>query len=165
MKPSHFILALLLMTAILPRPQAATRPNIFIAISGDSDDQSIEIARAEEVVAKLNEGGDFVKLAAQYSDDASTKDNGGNLGRVSDGLPLTLVEEVLKLKAGEFSQQPIVLQNGIHIVKRLNEVIMPLEQVSGWIFQELVYLEHKRLYEEKLETITSEAKVVNNLTQ
>ncbi len=37
MKPSHVIVALLLMTVLLPRAQAATRPNIFIAIS---DDQS-----------------------------------------------------------------------------------------------------------------------------
>jgi hypothetical protein len=36
--------------------------------------------RAQDVLAQLQNGGDFAALAKQYSDDASTKENGGDYG-------------------------------------------------------------------------------------
>ncbi|PVV85151.1 peptidylprolyl isomerase [Dehalogenimonas alkenigignens] len=43
------------------------------------------IEKAEEVRTKLAEGGDFAALAAEYSQDAMTKDTGGDLGTLTLG--------------------------------------------------------------------------------
>ncbi len=43
------------------------------------DYKAIAKKRAEEVIAKLKKGGDFAKLAAEYSQDFGTKDQGGLL--------------------------------------------------------------------------------------
>ena len=42
-------------------------------------------AAARKVLADLKNGGDFNKLAAQYSTDTSNKNNGGKLGFFAEG--------------------------------------------------------------------------------
>ncbi len=45
-------------------------------------------AQATEIAARARKGEDFAKLAAQYSDDSATRDNGGDLGvRAPAGSP------------------------------------------------------------------------------
>jgi len=40
--------------------------------------------RATEVLGKVISGGDFKALAAAYSEDTKTKDNGGDLGWITE---------------------------------------------------------------------------------
>jgi peptidyl-prolyl cis-trans isomerase SurA len=72
--------------------------------------------RAEEVVAQLNAGGDFAKLAVAYSDstDGAT---GGDLGwRTPDRLPQLFVDATAKLQPGQVA--PVVKSgNGFHVLK------------------------------------------------
>ncbi len=74
--------------------------------------------QAEEVEAKIKAGGDFAKLAKQYSLDTKTKNSGGDLGYVkweqfgSTGLK----DAAFKLKAGETSGI-VQSQFGYHIMK------------------------------------------------
>jgi peptidyl-prolyl cis-trans isomerase C len=75
-------------------------------------------AQAEEVLAKIKAGGDFAKLAKQYSLDTKTKGSGGDLGYVkweqfgSTGLK----DAAFKLKPGETSGI-VQSQFGYHIMK------------------------------------------------
>ena len=73
-------------------------------------------ARAEEIVAKLNAGGDFAQLAASYSD-APDALSGGSLGwRGADRMPTLFAETVATMQPGQISG---VLRSpaGMHIVK------------------------------------------------
>ncbi len=67
--------------------------------------------KAQDVLAQLRAGGDFKALAAQYSDDESTKQIGGEFGVVDKGnrnvSPQT-VDRLFKTAAGEVSDIIIV---------------------------------------------------------
>ena len=70
---------------------------------------------ADEVYAKLEAGEDFGKLALAHSDDAETRENGGDLGvrSLSELNPKTR-EVVEPLASGAYSQ-PYQTELGIHI--------------------------------------------------
>jgi hypothetical protein len=53
--------------------------HILLQVSNDSEDAAAR-KRAEEVLAKVNAGGDFAKLAREYSQDAGSAAEGGDLG-------------------------------------------------------------------------------------
>jgi len=62
-------------------------------------------AKAREVVDKLKAGGDYVQLAAQYSEDTQTKDDGGDLGWFVDGGMISEIwDVVVTLQDGQFSE-------------------------------------------------------------
>lgn len=75
-------------------------------------------AKAKEIIAKLNEGGDFSKLAAENSADPGNKDKGGDLGWFSknDMVP-AFADAAFALKKGELSKEPVQTQFGWHIIK------------------------------------------------
>lgn len=74
---------------------------------------------AKEVKKKLDEGGDFDKLAKEYSTD-STAENGGDVGYFSPGGENTMVPEfedaAYSMKVDEISE-PVKSQYGYHIIK------------------------------------------------
>lgn len=72
---------------------------------------------AEQIKAKLNEGESFADLAATYSDDTATAEEGGVLPEMS-GAQLTPVfgEALLDMSVGEISE-PIAMEYGYHIIK------------------------------------------------
>lgn len=75
-------------------------------------------AKAKEIIAKLQEGGDFAKLAAENSGDPGNKDKGGDLGWFTkqDMVP-EFADPAFKLGKGEISKSPIKTQFGFHVVK------------------------------------------------
>ena len=87
-------------------------------------------SKAEEIINKLNTAKKnnedikevFANLAKEYSDDDSTKDNGGSLGRInkdtlSDAYD-ELVEALYNLKDGEYSTSVVVTELGYEVVYR-----------------------------------------------
>lgn len=77
---------------------------------------------ANEIKAKLDAGGDFAKLASEFSEDPATKARGGDVGFVSKGDPrldrmgLTpIVDKAFEMKVGEVAG-PIKAQKGYYIV-------------------------------------------------
>lgn len=70
----------------------------------DTDTQ----ARAEAALSELKSGADFAATAKKYSDDASTKDNGGEFGfqidKANRDLSAQTTEMLFKLKPGETSE-------------------------------------------------------------
>jgi peptidyl-prolyl cis-trans isomerase C len=82
-------------------------------------------AEAKSVAAKLKKGGKFDKLAMELSQDAGSKEKGGDLGWVPVGnIPSTYVKSfadaVLALKKGEISA-PVQSQFGWHIIQLKDE--------------------------------------------
>ncbi len=101
----------------------------------DLDDAGAK-AKAEDIVKQLRAGGDFAKLAAQYSADGS-KDEGGDLGYFGRGRMVKEFEETaFNLQPGQVSE-PVKTQFGYHIIKvedrrtEAGEAGVPEEQVRA----------------------------------
>ena len=76
-------------------------------------------AKAEEVVAKLREGGDFSALAVQHSS-APTAAQGGDLGwRKSGRIPSVFADVAVALEISEVAE-PLRDASGFHIVKLID---------------------------------------------
>jgi peptidyl-prolyl cis-trans isomerase SurA len=101
---------------ITPRkdPQIRNRKN------DDATNDAEAQRKSKMLMDKLNSGADFAQLAMDYSEDANTAANGGDLGYIPDSAlnqsDPTLKKTVLALKPGQVSQ-PIVLKDSIRILK------------------------------------------------
>lgn len=72
---------------------------------------------ANEVKQKLSDGGDFAKLAKEYSTDEGTKNSGGDLGYFAKGTMVTEFDDVaFGLGVGQVSK-PVKTEYGYHIIK------------------------------------------------
>ncbi|RRN69112.1 foldase [Peribacillus simplex] len=72
---------------------------------------------AKKVEKEIAEGGDFAKLAAEYSTDTETADNGGSLGYFGKGDMVDEFEDVaFDLDIGKVSD-PVKSDYGYHIIK------------------------------------------------
>ncbi len=80
------------------------------------------VARANQAKAELNGGADFAAVAKKYSDDAASKDNGGEFGFPIDqsnrDIDAEVTSELYKLKPGQISG---VINSGyaLEIVKNI----------------------------------------------
>lgn len=78
-----------------------------------------DITLANEVIAKLNEGANFAELAAAYSTDTGSAQQGGDLGWFGQGKMVPEFETAaFSLKIGEISE-PIQSTYGYHIIQVL----------------------------------------------
>ncbi len=71
---------------------------------------------ALEVKKKMDTGGDFVKLAKQYSDDPGSKDNGGFYDADVSGFVKEFADAAKTLPIGKISD-PIKTEYGFHVMK------------------------------------------------
>ena len=89
--------------------------HIMLEISGNRNrDQALDLA--DEVLARLRAGESFAALAAEFSDDSGSANQGGDLGVLTPGtLPSELESAVAQLSSGEFSS-PVESDAGVHIM-------------------------------------------------
>jgi len=97
-------------------------------------------ALADSLYQQLKSGGNFAKLAKQYSKDPGSAANGGKL-TVSKGQTVPAFDKTaFSLKTGQISQ-PVHTQYGYHIIQALSGVKAPsttsLAQVRASIRQQL----------------------------
>jgi peptidyl-prolyl cis-trans isomerase D len=84
-------------------------------------------ATAKKVRQLLVDGQDFSTIAAQYSTDTATKNNGGDLGWFGKGKMVPEFEAAaFSLRVGEISQ-PVKSQYGYHIIQVLAHENKPLD--------------------------------------
>jgi peptidyl-prolyl cis-trans isomerase D len=84
--------------------------------------------KIEDAAARVKRGEDFAKVAAQASEDANTKDRGGDLGFIVEGLAdEAFAKAALALKKGQVSE-PVRTPAGWHLIKA--EEVIPARQVS-----------------------------------
>jgi peptidyl-prolyl cis-trans isomerase C len=95
-------------------------------------------ALAAKLRADLRGGADFVKLVAQYSEDAPSKAKDGDFATLhgSDNIPEEIRTVVMALKPGEVSE-PIRQPSAIYIFRAEAVSYKPFEQVSDEIFTQL----------------------------
>lgn len=93
--------------------------HIFLALPENADAGAVAEKKklAGELAARARSGEDFAKLAKEYSDDAATRTEGGDLGTVAkDVLPKPIEEVIFHLRLGEVSD-PVRAERGFHVIK------------------------------------------------
>lgn len=99
-------------------PEAVRLDHILVDLYGRTKEMALE--RAKEVRAKAANGGDFLALAKEYSNDPSFIRNRGDLGFVTPAEVIPEIAEVAftSLKDGDMSE-PFFSKAGYHIVRRV----------------------------------------------
>jgi len=102
----------------------------------DSEASAVAKKKAESIREEALKGKDFIQLAKRHSEDTGTKDQGGDLGFITQGQVVPEFEKAaFSLKPGEISE---IVQTpyGFHILK-VEEVVEaktePLEKAKGQI--------------------------------
>lgn len=102
-------------------------------------------AKAAAAIAELKGGADFASVAKKYSEDAATKDNGGEFGyqvsQTSRDLTAQTTDALFKLKPGQFSDV-INVGYGLEIVKNIEttgdkirgaHIILNFKDITGYL--------------------------------
>jgi parvulin-like peptidyl-prolyl isomerase len=97
--------------------------HIFIAIPEDADNATV-IEReklAKTLLGRAKDGEDFAKLAREYSEDAGTRAEGGDLGFIGrDILPKPMEELVFSMQVGDI-KGPVRADKGFHVIKLVDK--------------------------------------------
>ena len=136
--------------------------HIYIQIKPPFEENDIQAAKkkSEKIIELLNNGADFALIARKYSDDASTKNDGGFLGPMTRGnLAVAIREEASRLKEGAFSQLPLRIQSGFIIIKRLNSRYQEIAEVREEILERLIEPKLAKAYANYLQEVEADADV------
>lgn len=116
-------------------------------------------AEAKKLIAELDKGGDFAKLANKNSLDAKESQNGGDLGWFSAAqMVAPFSEAVAALEKGKYSKEPVKTQFGFHIILKEDSRPItppPLEAVKE---QLTPFLQRKKV-QGMIESLRKQAKV------
>ncbi len=112
-------------------------------------------ATANEVLAKLKSGTDFATLAAQYSQDTSTRDTGGDLGWFARGelLEPAVEDAAFAMTTTNQISGPVKSNLGYHIIQMLERVKdRPINPDTRYKLQ-------KKAFEDWQQTLEKKAKI------
>lgn len=113
-------------------------------------------ALAMTIVEKLRAGEDFAKLAAEFSMDTGSKDNGGDLGWFGKGRMVAPFEEVaFSLPVGQISD-PVQSEYGWHIIQVIDRQRMPLTEAELQQYKENVFNTFLKELREKAQITTND---------
>jgi foldase protein PrsA len=79
-------------------------------------------AKADQIHRQLENGGNFAKLAKQFSEDPASKDQGGKYTAQQGASVAPFDEVAFDLKTGELSE-PVKTQFGWHIIEAVGDVV------------------------------------------
>ena len=91
-----------------------------ILIRSEGADDTAARAKLETLRARANGGADFAKLASEHSQDAGSRDNGGDIGWVDAEALGSVAATVATMRDGQISA-PMQVPGGWHIVQRIAE--------------------------------------------
>jgi len=97
--------------------------HIFITIPEDADNAAVleREKLAKSLLARAQGGEDFAKLAREYSQDAGTRGEGGDLGFIGrDILPKPIEELLFSMKPGDI-RGPVRADRGFHVMKLVDK--------------------------------------------
>jgi peptidyl-prolyl cis-trans isomerase C len=116
-------------------------------------------ADAKAVIADLNKGADFAKLASEKTTDPAGKSSGGDLGYFTkDEMVPEFADVAFKLKKGEFTQTPVKTQFGWHVIKledRRTAKPPTFEQMKPQLANEM----SREIVAERVKELSSSAKI------
>ncbi len=114
---------------------------------------------AKKLIAELDKGAEFGKLANKNSLDAKESQNGGDLGWFSAGqMVAPFSEAVATLEKGKYTKVPVKTQFGYHVILKEDSRPLtppPLEAVKE---QLTPFLQRKKV-QDMIETLRKQAKV------
>lgn len=101
-------------------PEKRRGRHILVQVGSDSEDATAR-KKADELLAKVNAGADFAKVARESSQDAGSAAQGGDLGWAERNFFVgPFADALFSMKVGEI-RGPVRTQFGYHII-RLDEV-------------------------------------------
>jgi peptidyl-prolyl cis-trans isomerase C len=119
------------------------------------------LKKAEDILAKLKQGGDFAKLATENSA-CPSKEKGGDLGSFERGKMTPAFEtSAFSRKPGEMSDV-VETEFGYHIIKTTEKNdagITPFKDVKGFLVEGLKKQKTSQIIQEKIETEKKNKKV------
>lgn len=124
-------------------PEQVEARHILIKVAENAPADQVEAARkkALEALKKVRSGVDFGAVAREYSDDAMSKEKGGDLGFFRRGVMVPKFEEAaFAMQPGEISKEPVRTPFGFHIIQVVNrkaERVKPFEEVQEQIQESL----------------------------
>ena len=130
------------------------------AVRGELEQRRARAAELRREAARA--GANFAELARQYSDDAATRERGGDLGTFAHGAHTRAFDDAaFKLKPGEVSEV-IETEYGYHILKltaREPSRAVSLEEAAHGIRTRLLAQKQARLLADWLEEARRKAQV------
>jgi peptidyl-prolyl cis-trans isomerase D len=141
-------------------PEMRHARHILFATEGrDQADQAKQLAAAEKTLAALKTGGNFEELAKKYSDDAETREHGGDMGWVGKGdLDVSFEEALFSLKSPQELSPIIKSADGYHIIQLLEHKlasIQSFEAVKDVVNEQYRRQKAQQLFEEKKEQLAA----------
>ncbi len=132
--------------------------HILLGTDGKSDDEVKKAA--DDLAAKLAAGEDFAALAKQYSDDAGSKEKGGELDILVKGeavMPEAFDSAAFALTEAAPVSQPVKTDFGYHLIKLLAiepAQVQSLDQVRDKVTEAVRADKLSALYAEKEQAVT-----------
>jgi peptidyl-prolyl cis-trans isomerase C len=116
-------------------------------------------AEAKKLIAELDKGADFAKLANKNSLDGKEAQNGGDLGWfVANQMVEPFSKAVMALEKGKYTKEPVQTQFGWHVILREDsraQTPPPLEAVK----EQLMPMLQRKKVQDFLENLRKTAKV------
>lgn len=116
-------------------------------------------AEAKKIIAELDKGADFAKLANKNSLDGKEAQNGGDLGWfVAGQMVEPFSKAVIALEKGKYTKAPVQTQFGWHVILREDsraQTPPPLEAVK----EQLMPMLQRKKVQDMLENLRKTAKV------
>lgn len=135
--------------------------HILFTVSGT--DEAAKKKKAEDTLAQLRNGADFIALAKKVSEDTTTKPQGGDLGTVTRQTPFdqTFLNAAFKLKKGQISGL-VRTQFGYHIIKVEDRRTKTLEQARAELTQEITDTKRQEAFTSFMKKRVDAARIVVN---
>jgi parvulin-like peptidyl-prolyl isomerase len=162
MKPVLFRIKHILITTI-PTPQKSKDESSYKkALRMSQMINEDAKTKAEEVLKKVQAGGNFEQLAKEYSEDEASKLKGGLLGDFHPESTIPeIAESMVNLKEGETSN--IISSSLGHHILKLDEIIpsvlIPFKDAQSDILNILMKRETKKLFKDYVIALEKTAKI------
>ena len=115
------------------------RASHILLNTGGKDEAAVR-KQAEDLLAQIKAGADFAELARKFSEDAGSKENGGDLDYFGRGRMVPEFEQAaFSLEPGQVSDL-VKTQYGFHIIKVVDKragTSTPIDQVRAQIQEQL----------------------------
>ncbi len=145
------------------QPESVKARHILLRLAPDADADTVKKVKAkmDEIVQKLESGGDFAELAKKYSEGPSSL-KGGELGFFSKGSMVKEFEDVaFAMNPGD---KPTVVRTrfGLHLIETLDKKeagVSSYQDVKAKIFKELSYENKTKLLQEHIADSRGKAEI------
>lgn len=114
---------------------------------------------AEEVIAKLADGGDFAALAGEYSTEPNADESGGDLGWFGAGKMVVPFEEAAFALEKNKISEPVKTIHGYHVIEVLDTRDVEIEQTLEELKPEIEEQIKAKRFEDKLILLLNNADV------